>query len=105
MAEELANEAESQIQSNQRNSPLLQLLFSDIDAEVLDSLFVAMDNFRFALGTSKTSALHETVVKVPTVTLIFKQELPPRNHTTGPIVLTPSRSADLHLSPRRAIPS
>ncbi|KAJ7241193.1 P-loop containing nucleoside triphosphate hydrolase protein, partial [Mycena haematopus] len=38
-----------------------------IDAEVLDSLGVTMDNFRFALGTSNPSALHETVVEVPTV--------------------------------------
>ncbi|KAK0483122.1 valosin-containing protein, isoform CRA_a [Armillaria luteobubalina] len=39
-----------------------------IDAEVLDSLGVTMDNFRFALGTSNPSALRETVVEVPTVT-------------------------------------
>ncbi|KAK7059250.1 P-loop containing nucleoside triphosphate hydrolase protein [Favolaschia claudopus] len=38
-----------------------------IDAEVLDSLGVTMDNFRFALGTSNPSALRETVVEVPTV--------------------------------------
>ncbi|KAJ7576456.1 hypothetical protein C8J56DRAFT_1117364 [Mycena floridula] len=40
-----------------------------IDAEVLDSLDVTIENFRFALGTSNPSALHETVVEVPTVTL------------------------------------
>ncbi|KAK0477174.1 P-loop containing nucleoside triphosphate hydrolase protein [Armillaria luteobubalina] len=39
-----------------------------IDVEVLDSLGVTMDNFRFALGTSNPSALWETVVEVPTVT-------------------------------------
>ncbi|KAJ7913833.1 hypothetical protein B0H13DRAFT_2325962 [Mycena leptocephala] len=38
-----------------------------IDAEVLDSLGVTMDNFRFALGTSNPSGLRETVVEVPTV--------------------------------------
>jgi transitional endoplasmic reticulum ATPase len=38
-----------------------------IDAEVLDSLGVTMDNFRFALGTSNPSALRETVVEVPNV--------------------------------------
>ena len=38
-----------------------------IDAEVLDSLGVTMENFRFALGTSNPSALRETVVEVPTV--------------------------------------
>jgi transitional endoplasmic reticulum ATPase len=39
-----------------------------VDAEVLDSLGVTLDNFRFALGTSNPSALRETVVEVPTVT-------------------------------------
>jgi SpoVK/Ycf46/Vps4 family AAA+-type ATPase len=39
-----------------------------IDAEVLDSLGITMDNFRFALGTSNPSALRETVVEIPTVT-------------------------------------
>jgi SpoVK/Ycf46/Vps4 family AAA+-type ATPase len=38
-----------------------------IDAEVLDSLAVTMDNFRFALGASNPSALRETVVEVPNV--------------------------------------
>ena len=39
-----------------------------IDAEILDSLGVTMDNFRFALGVSNPSALRETVVEVPNVT-------------------------------------
>jgi transitional endoplasmic reticulum ATPase len=38
-----------------------------IDAEVLDSLGVTMDNFRFALGVSNPSALRETVVEIPQV--------------------------------------
>jgi transitional endoplasmic reticulum ATPase len=38
-----------------------------IDAEVLDSLGVTMDNFRFALGASNPSALRETVVEIPQV--------------------------------------
>src|SRR5258708_19974226 len=38
-----------------------------IDAEVLDSLGVTMDNFRFALGASNPSALRETVVEIPKV--------------------------------------
>ena len=45
---------------------LVDLDEDTIDAEVLDSL--AMDNFRFSLGTSNPSALRETVVEVPTVT-------------------------------------
>jgi len=47
---------------------LIDLDEDTIDAEVLDSLGVTMDNFRFALGTSSPSALRETVVEVPTVT-------------------------------------
>jgi transitional endoplasmic reticulum ATPase len=39
-----------------------------IDLEVLDSLGVTMDNFRFALGASNPSALRETVVEIPTTT-------------------------------------
>jgi transitional endoplasmic reticulum ATPase len=38
-----------------------------IDAEVLDSLGVTMDNFRFSLGVSNPSALRETVVEIPQV--------------------------------------
>ena len=47
---------------------LIDLDEDTIDAEVLDSLGVTMDNFRFALGVSNPSALRETVVEVPTVT-------------------------------------
>ena len=47
---------------------LIDLDEDTIDAEVLDSLGVTMDNFRFALGISNPSALRETVVEVPTVT-------------------------------------
>lgn len=47
---------------------LIDLDEDTIDAEVLDSLGVTMDNFRFALGTSNPSALRETAVEVPTVT-------------------------------------
>ena len=46
---------------------LIDLDEDTIDAEVLDSLGVTMENFRFALGTSNPSALRETVVEVPTV--------------------------------------
>ena len=46
---------------------LIDLDEDTIDAEVLDSLGVTMDNFRFALGASNPSALRETVVEVPNV--------------------------------------
>jgi transitional endoplasmic reticulum ATPase len=38
-----------------------------IDAAVLDSLAVTMDNFRHALGACNPSALRETIVEVPNV--------------------------------------
>lgn len=44
---------------------LIDLDEDTIDAEVLDSLGVTMDNFRFALGTFNPSALCETIVEVP----------------------------------------
>ena len=47
---------------------LIDLDEDSIDAEVLDSLGVTMENFRFSLGVSNPSALRETVVEVPTVT-------------------------------------
>jgi len=46
---------------------LIDLDEDTIDAEVLDSLGVTMENFRFALGASNQSALRETVVEVPNV--------------------------------------
>jgi transitional endoplasmic reticulum ATPase len=46
---------------------LMRLYEDTIDAEVLHSLSVTMDNFRFAIGTSNPSALRETVVEVPTI--------------------------------------
>lgn len=47
---------------------LIDLDEDTIDAEVLDSLGVTMENFRFALGSTNPSALRETVVEVPNVT-------------------------------------
>merc|ERR1712203_266853 len=40
----------------------------NIDAEVLDSLAVSMEDFRFAMGKSTPSAIRETVVETPNVT-------------------------------------
>jgi transitional endoplasmic reticulum ATPase len=47
---------------------LIDLHKDTIDAEVLNSLDVTMENIQFALSTSNPSALHKTVVKVPTAT-------------------------------------
>jgi SpoVK/Ycf46/Vps4 family AAA+-type ATPase len=46
---------------------LIDLEDDTIDAEVLNSLAVTMDNFRFAMGKSTPSAIRETVVEVPNV--------------------------------------
>merc|ERR1712071_398464 len=46
---------------------LIDLEDETIDAEVLDSLAVTMEDFRYAMGKSTPSAIRETVVEVPTV--------------------------------------
>ena len=46
---------------------LIDLEDDTIDAEVLNSLAVTMENFRFAMGKSTPSAIRETVVEVPNV--------------------------------------
>jgi transitional endoplasmic reticulum ATPase len=60
--------SEAAMQQIREKMDLIDLDEDTIDAEVLDSLGVTMDNFRFALGTSNPSALRETVVEVPTTT-------------------------------------
>ena len=60
--------SEAAMQQIREKMDLIDLDEDTIDAEVLDSLGVTMENFRFALGTSNPSALCETVVEVPTVT-------------------------------------
>ncbi|KAK5986989.1 Transitional endoplasmic reticulum ATPase protein, partial [Trichostrongylus colubriformis] len=47
---------------------LIDLEDDTIDAEVLNSLAVSMENFRFAMGKSSPSALRETVVETPNIT-------------------------------------
>jgi len=46
---------------------LIDLEDETIDAEVLNSLAVTMENFRFAMGKSTPSAIRETIVEVPNV--------------------------------------
>ncbi|KAJ7829509.1 cell division cycle protein [Mycena olivaceomarginata] len=58
--------SEAAMQEIQEKMDLIDLDEDTIDAEVLDSLGVTMDNFWFALGISNPSALRETVVEVPT---------------------------------------
>lgn len=59
--------SEAAMQQIREKMDLIDLEDETIDAEVLDSLAVTMDNFRYALGVSNPSALRETVVEVPTV--------------------------------------
>lgn len=60
--------SEAALQQIREKMDLIDLEDDQIDAEVLDSLAVNMDNFRWAMGKSTPSALRETVVEVPNVT-------------------------------------
>ncbi|KAJ1987958.1 AAA ATPase cdc48 [Dimargaris cristalligena] len=60
--------SEAAMQQIREKMDMIDLEEDTIDAEVLDSLAVTMENFRYALGVSNPSALRETVVEVPTVT-------------------------------------
>ncbi|KAG0445447.1 hypothetical protein HPB47_015039 [Ixodes persulcatus] len=58
--------SEAALQQIREKMDLIDLDDDQIDAEVLSSLAVTMDNFRWAMGKSSPSALRETVVEVPT---------------------------------------
>lgn len=60
--------SEAALQQIREKMDLIDLEDDQIDAEVLNSLAVNMDNFRWAMGKSTPSALRETVVEVPNVT-------------------------------------
>merc|ERR1719446_1251264 len=60
--------SEAALQQIREKMDLIDLEDETIDAEVLDSLAVTMENFRYAMGKSTPSAIRETVVEVPTVT-------------------------------------
>ncbi|XP_013773109.1 transitional endoplasmic reticulum ATPase-like [Limulus polyphemus] len=60
--------SEAALQQIREKMDLIDLEDEQIDAEVLSSLAVSMENFRWALGKSSPSALRETVVEVPNVT-------------------------------------
>lgn len=60
--------SEAAMQQIREKMDLIDLDEETIDAEVLDSLGVTMDNFKFALGNSNPSALRETVVENVNVT-------------------------------------
>ncbi|CAF0943223.1 unnamed protein product [Adineta steineri] len=60
--------SEAALQQIREKMHVIDLRDDTIDAEILDSLAVTQDNFRFALNQSKSSALRETVFKIPTIT-------------------------------------
>ncbi|MBN3314857.1 TERA ATPase, partial [Atractosteus spatula] len=59
--------SEAALQAIRKKMILIDLEDETIDADVLNSLAVTMDDFRWALGQSNPSALRETVVEVPQV--------------------------------------
>uniref|UniRef100_A0A9L0T011 Transitional endoplasmic reticulum ATPase n=1 Tax=Equus caballus TaxID=9796 RepID=A0A9L0T011_HORSE len=60
--------SEAALQAIRKKMDLIDLEDETIDAEVMNSLAVTMDDFRWALSQSNPSALRETVVEVPQVT-------------------------------------
>lgn len=60
--------SEAAMQQIREKMDLIDLEEETIDAEVLDSLGVTMENFKFALSNSNPSALRETVVENVNVT-------------------------------------
>lgn len=60
--------SEAALQQIREKMELIDLEEDNIDAEVLSSLAVSQENFKWALGHSNPSALRETVVEVPNVT-------------------------------------
>jgi len=60
--------SEAALQQIREKMELIDLESDTIDIEVLNSLAVTMENFRFALGKNSPSALRETVVETPNVT-------------------------------------
>jgi transitional endoplasmic reticulum ATPase len=59
---------EAAMQCIREKMDLIDIEEETIDAEVLASMSVNMEHFKFALGTSNPSSLRETVVEVPTIT-------------------------------------
>ncbi|XP_036387812.1 zgc:136908 [Megalops cyprinoides] len=59
--------SEGALQAIRKKMTLIDLEDETIDADLLNSLAVTMDDFRWALSQSNPSALRETVVEVPQV--------------------------------------
>eukprot|EP00906_Rhabdomonas_costata_P002091 RCo003297 len=59
---------EAAMQTIREKLDIIDLDEDTIDAEVLNSMSVTQDHFRFAMGHASPSALRETVVEIPNVT-------------------------------------
>merc|ERR1719473_784228 len=59
---------EAAMQTIREKMDVIDLEDDEIDAEVLDTMAVSMEHFRYALQTSNPSALRETCVETPDVT-------------------------------------
>lgn len=99
--------SEAAMQQIREKMDLIDLEEETIDAEVLDSLGVTMENFRFALGISNPSALRETVVQSVNVTWDdigglekIKEEL---KETVEYPVLHPEMYTKFGLSPTKGV--
>jgi transitional endoplasmic reticulum ATPase len=99
--------SEAAMQQIREKMDLIDLEEETIDAEVLDSLGVTMENFRFALGVSNPSALRETVVQSVNVTWDdiggldrIKQEL---KETVEYPVLHPEMYTKFGLAPSKGV--
>lgn len=99
--------SEAAMQQIREKMDLIDLEEETIEAEVLDSLGVTMENFRFALGISNPSALRETVVQSVNVTWDdvggldkIKQEL---KETVEYPVLHPEMYTKFGLSPSKGV--
>lgn len=99
--------SEAAMQQIREKMDLIDLDEDEIDAEILDSLGVTMDNFRFALGNSNPSALRETVVESVNVTWNdiggldeIKEEL---KETVEYPVLHPDQYTKFGLSPSKGV--
>lgn len=99
--------SEAAMQQIREKMDLIDLDEDEIDAEVLDSLGVTMENFRFALGNSNPSALRETVVESVNVTWDdiggldqIKNEL---KETVEYPVLHPEQYAKFGLAPSKGL--
>lgn len=99
--------SEAAMQQIREKMDLIDLEEETIDAAVLDSLAVTMENFRFSLGISNPSALRETVVQSVNVTWDdiggldkIKEEL---KETVEYPVLHPEMYTKFGLSPSKGV--